>query len=283
MGSRNTGSRNIRRYLTLWAAVLGAIFLFTSVSAAQTAQASKPNDAIAQALNKYPGLVPELGHLLDRLKHDVQFPPERQQSNLLPRLPASTTYYAALPNYGEAVHQALAIFHEEQKQSAVLRDWWQQGDMAKTGPQLEGFIEKFYGLSQYLGDEWVISGEAREQTPGALFAAEVRKPGLKDFLQQMLKELPNTAHTETRVLDLQELPSAQDGAKKGQLVILVRPDFVIAGPDVSAVRKFNKVLDEKAGGFASTRFGERLAQAYQGGASVVAAADLHKLMSLAPA
>ena len=84
------------------------------------------------------------------------------------------------------------------------------------------------------------------------------------------------------MLDLEELASAQDGAKTGQLVILARPDFVVAGSEVNAVRSFNKLLEAKSSEFASTPFAERLRQAYQGGASVVAAANLHRLMSQVP-
>ena len=184
------------RSLARCAFALGVIFLITAVGASQTSrpqikEATAADTAISQALNKYPGLLSELGHLFERLKHDVQFPAERHQSDLLPRLPASTSFYAAFPNYGEPAHQALMTFRDELKQSAVLQNWWQQSDMAKAGPQIESSIEKFYELSEYLGDEMVVSGEADGPVPSVLFVTGVRKPGLKNFLQQMLKDLPD--------------------------------------------------------------------------------------------
>jgi len=101
---------------------------------------------MSQDMEKYPGLLPAFSHLLERLRGSVQFPAERQQSALLPLLPPPTTYYVAIPNYGEPAKQALTIFHEELKDSSVLRDWWQRGDMAKNGPEVEHFIETFSGL-----------------------------------------------------------------------------------------------------------------------------------------
>jgi len=65
-------------------------------------------------------------------------------------------------------------------------------------------------------------------------------------------------------------------------VILVRPDFVVAALDVGALRSFNARLDRKSTEFASTPFGQRVAQAYEGGAAVVVAADLQKIVSQIP-
>lgn len=285
--------RSHRRYVVHCVVAVAAICLFTSVSSSQTSPSntppstsppSAPEAALSQELNKYPGLLPELGHLFQRFKHEVQFPPERLQSGLLPLLPASTTFYAAFPNYAAPVHQALIILHDELKQSAVLRNWWEQSDMAKTGPQIESSIEKFYELSQYLGEEMVVAGEAEGSVPNVVFVTEARKPGLKAFLQQMLKDLPDKSKSAVLVLDLQELASAKTEAKAKtvQPVILVRPDFVIAGSDLSAVRLFNELVESKSGEFRSTSFGQRIEQAYRAGTTVVAAADLHKLMSRLP-
>lgn len=233
-------------------------------------------------MKKYPGLLPELGRVAEKLRNNVQNPPARHESKLLPLLPESTTYYAGFPNYGEAVHQMLITFRQELKDSAVLRNWWQQDDMAKTGPQVEGFMEKFYELSQYLGDEIVISGDTEKPGRYFLLAAEVRKPGLKDFLRQMANELPAQSKQNFRVLDLQELATVKNADKGSGPVILVRPDFVIAAADVDSVRSANKILEGKTREFVSTPFGRRVTQAYEKGTTAVAAADLHKILSQAP-
>jgi hypothetical protein len=119
-----------------------------------------------------------------------------------------------------------------------------------------------------------------------IFVAELRKPGLKDFLQKMLKELPSPPNTDIRIMDPAELATAKDedkaNGKSGPLIILVRPDFVVAGSDVSALRGMSRLLDAKGrtGEFAATPFGGRLVETYQGGASALAAVDLHKVISM---
>lgn len=261
------------------AAVL--IFFFTSTSASQAVPAKPAADPFAEIQKKYPGLVPELTHLLDRFKQEVQFPPAREQSDLLPRLPEATNFYAALPNYGEPAHQILTIFREELKQNAALRSVWQQGGMASAGPQIESSIEKFYGLSQYLGDEWVIAGRVEASSPNILFFAEVRKPGLKTYLDQMSNGLPLHS-TDLHIFTPQELASASVSSRPGQLVVLVRPDFVVASSDLRTVSNLNKVLDAKAGAFANSAFGQRVVEGYRGGVTAIGAADLHKIISQIP-
>jgi type II secretory pathway pseudopilin PulG len=229
-------------------------------------------------MNRYPGLVPELGVLLDKLKQNVQFPDVRRQSNLLPLLSPATTYYIAVPNYGEPARQALTTFREELKQSQVLREWWQSGDVAKTGTEIEDFIDKFAALSQYLGGEIVVAGETGRKNNSPVMVAEIRKPGLNIYLQQMLKDLPEKSKPNVRVLELKELATAKSGAKATDFVVLVRPDFLVAGGDLETVRKFNGLLEARNGTLASTPFGQRLSQAYQSGTSVLAAGDLHRIL-----
>jgi len=259
------------------------IFLLTSWGGAQAKPTDHPAVPSPQDLTKYPGLLPEFGQLLEKLQHEVHPPPARGQSRLLPLLPELTVFYAALPNYGEASHQALAIFEREVQQNPTLRAWWQQGDLAADGPKVEDALEKVYQFSQYLGDEIVVSGAAEGGKPPTLvIIAESRKPGLKDFVQQMAKEFGGHSEPAVRVLDVQELATARDTPPAQQLVILVRPDFVVAALDVGALRSFNARLDRKSTEFASTPFGQRVAQAYEGGAAVVVAADLQKIVSQIP-
>ena len=271
-----------RRYFVKCVAVTAVIFLITSTCAAQATLADQSEMPWAQELQKYPGLLPEFGQLLDKLQHNVQFPPARSQSRLLPLLPESTTFYGALPNYGDGAHQALTIFRQELQESSVLRDWWQHGEMAATGSKVEDSLEKFYQVSQYLGDEIVMSGATDGRDHSLLILAEVRKPGLKDFLQQMVKELAGKSKPAVRVLDLKELATAKDLGTAQELMVLVRPDFVVAALDLAILRSFNARLDRGSPQFASTPFGQRLAQAYQSGAEVLAAADLQKVLKQVP-
>ncbi len=274
--------RQRRRYLIKCVGVIAVIFLVSSACAAQAAPVGQPSDVPSfQDLNKYPGLLAEFGRLADRLQHRVQFPSARGESCLLPLLPESTMSYAAFPNYGEVAHQALKILRQELQESSVFRDWWQHGDLATAGPKVEDSLEKLYQLSQYLGDEIVVSGATKGRDPSLLIVAEIRKPGLKKLLEQTLNELADKSKPAVRVLDPQELATAEDRPAR-EPVVLVRPDFVVVALDLAALRSFSARLDRGSREFVSTPFGQRVVQAYEGGVTILAAADLHKILNQVP-
>ena len=214
------------------------------------------------------------------MRDHVESPAPRNQSRLLPLLPESTLVYVAIPNYGEASHQALAVFQQEVKDNAQLRAWWQKGDMATEGPKIEENLEKFYQLSQFLGDEVVISAASSgKEDPKFLILAEVRKPGLKDFLRQELKDLAGKSKPAARVFDAAELAAAKN-VPPDQPVILVGPDLVVLAENPNTLRAFNARQEHSAKDFAATEFGQRLAQGYEGGATIIAGADFQKIFKL---
>jgi hypothetical protein len=281
MGYAHT-RRQRRRYFIKCVGVIALIFLVSSACAAQAAPVGQPPDVPSfQDLDKYPGLLAELGRLIDRLQHNLQFPSARGESRLLPLLPESTMSYAAFSNYGEVAHQALTILRQELQESSALRDWWRHGDLATAGPKVEDSLEKLYQLSQYLGDEIVVSGTTEGRDPSLLIVAEIRKPGLKRLLEGMLNELADKSKPAVRVLDPQELASAEDRPAR-EPVVLVRPDFVVVALDLAALRSFSARLDRGSRGFVSTPFGQRVVQAYADRVTILAAADLHKILDQVP-
>jgi type IV pilus assembly protein PilA len=266
------------------AALIAVISLVVSSCAAQNAPATQSQSPAApffQELNKYPGLMEEFGRLTGKLQQNIQFPAARSESRLLPLLPESTMFYAAFSNYGDVTRQALTVFQQELQESAVLRDWWQRGEVATSGPKAVQALEKVYRLSQYLGDEIVVSGSVEGQNPSMLVVAEIRKPGLKSALEAMQNESGDKSKASARVLDPKELATAED-VPPGTPLVLVRPDFVVVALDVVSLRSFSARLDHGSKSFASTAFGQRIAQEYDGGATVVGAADLHKLLQQIP-
>ena len=70
-------------------------------------------------------VIQELGGLMEKLKAGVQLPPSRFQSRLLPLLPASTVFYFSIPNFGEVLHQAQQIFHQQLPENPAMREWWE--------------------------------------------------------------------------------------------------------------------------------------------------------------
>jgi hypothetical protein len=254
--------------------IVTLICFLTSATTAQTASEPSPED-----VKKLTGLMTEMGPFFQKIYSRVQSPAPRNQSHLLPLLPESTVLYAAFPNYGETSHQVLTLFREELKENAKLRAWWTQGEMAAEGPKIENALEKLYELSEYLGDEIVISATSSGNAdPKFVLLAEVRKPGFKEALPNILKELDPKSSKTFRVLDVAELAAAKDAPGTDQAVVLVRPDFVAFGENLATIRTFNASLDRNSQGFASGDFGRRIAQEYEGGVTIVAGLDVQTVL-----
>lgn len=234
-------------------------------------------------LQKDPALLTEFDRLVTRLQRDVQFPPPRSESRLLPLQQDSTVLYFAFPNYGEAFYQALTIFQEELQQSPALSAWWQSRELAANGPKVLGAVEKFYQLSRYLGDEITVSiGTEGRQGPSLLVLGEVKKPGLVDFLQQMATHLAGKSKPPFHVFDVQQLAAAQDMFPPQQPVVLVRPNLVVGTLDLGELKRLNVHVDRSNQEFRSSPFGQRVAQAYEGGTTLAGAIDLQKILKQVP-
>ena len=247
----------------------------------QAVSSESPNPFGPEIAKKYPELLPEAGRLFDRLQRNITFPPDRVESRLLPLLPASTIAYFALPNYGSVTRQAWTIFQQELNDSPDLRAWWTDSGMAKLSPKMEESIDRFSSVSEYLGDEIVISAVLDQHEPNLLIVAEARQPGLKGVLQKAVLAAASKTGPGVRILDPQQLATATESNPQ-QLVVLVRPDFVIASNRVERLRDFSLHLDHSDRDFSSTPFAQRILQSYVGGISWVGALDLRKIVSQAP-
>jgi type II secretory pathway pseudopilin PulG len=274
----------LRRCFRRCVASVALSLLVAAACGAQATQDSKTSqeDWTRELDQKYPGLLAEFGQLFEKLHHNVQFPAARAESRLLPLLPESTMSYVAFPNYGDAANQALAVFRQELQERSVLCEWWHYGQVAAVGTKIEDSLEKFSQLNQYLGEEIVVSGTMETREPNLLMVAEIRKPGLKKALQQMISELAGKSKPGALVLDPKELAAIEGKPAAGELLILVRPDYVVGTLDLATLRNFNARLDLASRGFAATPFGRKVDQAYIGGVTILGAADLQKVLSQVP-
>jgi len=262
---------------------LAAIVLTFLLSRNGSAQAASPGTPALSPdeLNKFTQTIGAVGKLMQKIQGKIQYPPPRSLSHLLPMLPEGTVVYVALPNYGELSHQALDVFQQELKENVELRNWWQRGDMATEGPKIEDGIEKFYQLSQYLGDEIVASASSEGKgDPSFLLIAEVKKPGLKEYLRQFVKDMAGKSKPAARIVDDAELEIAK-GLSPSDPVILVRPDLVVLAENLSTLRRFT-AASKGSGGFATTEFGQRMTRGYDGGATILAGADLQAIFKTDP-
>lgn len=229
---------------------------------------------------KHMALLAELVHLQNKIENQVQLPGLRYESKVLPLLPSSTVLYAGIPNYSDAIQQAGQLFQQELQESDVLREWWQQAQAHRNGPGLEEVLQKVHDLGQYLGNEIVLSVAMSSNGVSPLVVAEVQKPGLKEFIQQLMAKQPDgNRGPPFHVLDESDLAGAQSQSAGQGLLILVRPDLVVVSHDLSALQNFDAQLNHGGGGFAATPFGQKLQKVYTGGAGLLFAANLEQISS----
>jgi hypothetical protein len=82
-----------------------------------------------------------------------------------------------------------------------------------------------------------------------------------------------------RVLDSKQLVAAAESpAGQKSLLILVRPDFVVASSDLAALRAFDAHLTSGKREFAPSPFGQRVAHEYAGGLTLLGAVDLQPFL-----
>lgn len=267
-----------QRWVVGCATIAAVIAIGAGPCRAQAAPGS-PNAAISKELNKYPGLVEEFGRFLQRVMTEVKYPDARTESKLMPVLPESTMTYVAVSNYGDPARQILKIFREELRESEPLRKWWGTGEIASEGPKVEAFLEKFSEFEEYLGNEMVLAGTMEGKDPKFFVVAETRKQGLKSFLEQWAKELAEKGKPVAQVFDAEGLAKVKESRPSDEPIFLVGPKYVVMGDEAAEIRKFAERLDKKNREFPAAPFGQRVAKAYEGGTTVLAAADLQKILS----
>jgi hypothetical protein len=241
----------------------------------------QPDMSWLQDLLKNKELMADLSKFTERLKASVQYPPVRHESKILPRLPESSLFYVAFPNYGDAAHQALQAFQQELKESAAMRNFLQKNKLEATEMKIENGIQQFYALSQYLGDEVVITGTMEGQEPAFVLIAEVKKPGIKELLEKFNAEMFPDKVDRMSILEPQDLAGSDTSVGKGPIA-LVRPDLLVIGFGLPSMREFNAQIDQQGRKLPSSPMGQRVAQAYQGGTNSIFGVDLHKVIELIP-
>jgi len=225
-------------------------------------------------------LLAEFSELRTKLE-TIQTPGPRYESNILPLLPADTVLYVGIPNLGNALQQANQIFQEQLAQSKVLQDWWNKSGNSNQHPTPEELIGQIQAISQYLGDEVVITFRASPgaQEHGPLMLAEVRQPGLKNFLENHLAAtlLNKQGTSDLHVFDQQSLSSLAVGERG--MIMLVRQNMLVVGGDAAAVQEMSAQLDAGATQFAATDFGQRILNVYSRGTETLVAANLGQILN----
>ena len=213
--------------------------------------------------------------------NEIPTPAPRYESKILPLLPQDTVLYIGIPNLGDALQQANQIFQQQLAQSPVLQQWWSQGGHSNQHPTPEELISEIRTLSQYLGDEVVItmSGGATHHEGGPVLLSQVRQAGLEDYLQNHLASTLSSSQgtSDMRVVDAQSLRALTE-ATHG-MIMLVRQNMLIVGGDAASVQQMNAQLDAGANGFGGTDFGKRILGVYSQGAETLVAVNFGEILN----
>ncbi len=174
--------------------------------------------------------------------HDILIEPRpvkqvRYSSRLLPRLPESTVFYAAIPNLSDYFAEAKAAFRKKSTEDAGLRAWLAAPEGAQAAA-IEPFLDRLRAANEYLGDEIVVFGTT--SAPAPVILAELKRDGFAEFLRGT------------------GLPLAME----------VRSGMVLLSPNPKALAV---ALD---GTFQNTEFYRRIEGAYRQGAGLLLCADL---------
>jgi len=231
-------------------------------------------------LNHELALLAEFSTLREKLEA-IPTPGPRYESKILPLLAPDTILYIGIPNLGDALQQANQIFQQQLAQSKVLQDWWNKSGNSNQHPTPEELIGQIQAISQYLGNEVVITvgGNSAGNEHGPILLAEVKQPGLESYLQnQLAATLSSTqGKPNLRVVDPQSLSSL--GAGERGMIMLVRQNMLVVGGDAVTVQQMSAQLDAGATQFAATDFGQRILSVYSQGTETLIAANLGQILN----
>jgi len=110
----------------------------------------------------------------------------RTAARIVSLLPPDVQIYAAIPNLGPTMNQAVSLIEERSHDNAVLRDWW----ASRSAGEMKTLIEKVRVLSPMFGDELVFL-LVNPKTP--LMLAEVKAGQEAALTAELTKLLPAPA------------------------------------------------------------------------------------------
>jgi len=175
----------------------------------------------------------------------IHLPALRYSSRLVGRLPASTVFFASIPNLSGYLGEAQTLLDSKLAESPELRAWW-----SARGANVEAVLEKLRAASDYLGEEIdivALTGPDGKPLPPTLIA-ETRRDGFDEFLKKNAPAL----HLQTR----------------GSLAIF--------GPAREGVEALAGSLDSPQS-IQGTPFFARIQESFRNGAGILLCADLSRL------
>jgi len=223
----------------------------------------------------------------------VPQPGVRHSTQLLDLMPEDTVVYAALPNLTSTIAESHRIMQQRMNENPALREWIEKERAGKNGPNMDQVMATIREFGDYLGEEIAVSvsmdGKGEPTTP--LVLAELKNSaGFRQFLEQQIAKYAGNAQGRPQIrfvddpLTASAAASTEAGKRVDELFVWIQGDLFAASPRLEQLQQLARVKSN--GGttaFASTGFHNRIAQVYQGGAGLVVAANLERVLTQAKA
>lgn len=188
----------------------------------------------------------------------VRMPGIRYSSRLIDFVPANAVFFLSVPNMRDAITDARALVLTEMKRTGAQIE----------NREVEAFMDRIAGISEYLGEEFVVAGVRSGRDITAIAIADVNRLGLAQFL-----EAEKVKSSETNV-QIAEGPAPVHARQKGELLVSIRENRVVIGVDETLVN----AAFSGGSGFGATPFGRRIGDAFRNGTGILLGVDLHSVI-----
>ncbi len=202
-------------------------------------------------------------------------PALRYSSKVAEFAPPNTIVYASIPNIGPLLSEANRIFDERLTESPLLAQWWSQHHAA-DGPSLDDLVQRMRTFSDYLGDEVVlaVTMDQNSKTAVPLLMAEVKRPGIADFLKSQAQQINSAAGKQTfTVLDRLTPPPP---AGEDHVLAYISGNYLFVSTAIEPLTQADAAV-QGSGPRGAYKLYSRLQQSYQDGAGWLLAADMEQI------
>jgi len=211
--------------------------------------------------------------------HQLTAVPLRYESELLPLVPESTVVLASLPNVGQELADAAAMFQERLEANPELWQWWQQQRGNASGEVApEEAIEWIRQFGANIGDEVLLAfgGDHETSEHCLLLAAAAHPAELRRQIEELAARVPGSGTPEPAVI-LVDDPAAASPGPASALYVMVSADRLAASTALEELSRFQERVAQGGGGFPAGDFGRQVVAAYQDGVGWLIAADLEHI------
>lgn len=237
--------------------------------------------AWSRDVDEYLRILGELTALERALAERVPSPGLRYSSRLLDLVPEDTVFFAALPNFTEAMTETHRVLREQIEGSPALSEWWADEAAGQFQDEIDEAVAIFAELGGYLGEEMAVaahlSGDPAaegDDAVGAVLLAElVDAEGLRDFIERHRGEGGEAFHDG----DLVVVDDPAD-AVGGDFYLWLTDGLAVGSASPERLVRVAEHLDGTPNPFVGQPFHAAIADLYREGAEIVVAADLARVV-----